>query len=120
MSDKYERFKAAVKEMIVNRPDWVGNQEILVLAGMEVLVDYVPGDPIKIKTTRCNFCGDCCLDFPPTPFENDEEGRCVKLERTPQGEWKCTAGFDKPYKCLLDVSKANSPDCVIEHDLIEI
>lgn len=115
----YEKFKEAVKQMILNLPDWAKNQQIMVLAGMELLVYYVPGDKIQIKKVRCNFCGDCCLDYPDTPYGVDDEGKCNKLEFDGD-KWICLARFHKPYNCLHDPLKENVPDCNIEHDPIDI
>jgi len=116
----YTKFKKAVKDMILNLPDWAQDQEISLIAGLEMLVHRVPGNPIEIKRVRCNFCGDCCLDYPHSPYGNDDEGKCNMLERNAHGQWKCQAKFDRPFRCLQDPLKANSPDCTIEHDLIDI
>jgi hypothetical protein len=119
MSD-YKKFKKAVKTMILNLPDWAQDQEISLTAGMELLIHYIPGKPIEVKRVRCNFCGDCCMDYPNSPYGNDDEGKCLKLRRNVHGQWKCDSKFDKPYRCLQDPQKVNSPDCIIEHDLIDI
>jgi len=120
-----EEFKKALIEVIKNLPDYAKNQEILILVGMELLARHLPGNKLQIKITRCNFCGECCLDYPNAPKEwIDDEGKCIKLVKDkiyPDIEvLKCCATYHKPYSCLHDPNKLNTPDCCIEYKEVDI
>lgn len=115
----YEKFKEGLVMILQNLPDWAQDQEITLIAGLELLVHKMPGQPAEIKRVRCNYCGACCMDYPMTDYGIDDEGKCEKLEK--EGDkWICRAGVKKPFNCLQDPLKSNDPDCVIEHDLINI
>jgi hypothetical protein len=109
-----------LKALIKSLPKWGQDQRLTILLGMEVLASYNPVEGIlRIKKTRCNFCGECCMDFAPNskaiPFGADDEGKCNKLIKDRDGTWKCEAKYDKPYRCLHDPSIADGYDCSISH-----
>jgi hypothetical protein len=59
------------------------------------------GDTLYIKTTSCNYCGECCMESPSTIYGDDEEGKCKALVRT--GDiWECGVGIEVPFRCLGD------------------
>lgn len=96
-------------------PDWVVNRRILILAGGECVAQKMPDDDHwNVKVDRCNHCGECCLDSPPTPYGLDDEGKCVKLVLE-RGVWECTAGLDKPLRCVLDPNLIEYGPCNITH-----
>ena len=99
----------------VEIPDWAEERRILILAGTE-LVAMKRGheDHWLIKETRCNRCGECCLDRPPTPYGLDDEGKCLKLEQI-GGEWACTAGMGIGLRCVLDPNLVGYEACCITH-----
>lgn len=91
-------------EFKVELPDWVNPKlTLMLLAGQELVAFKHPSGDIKIKKTRCNNCGECCLFIMDgsTPFGNDDEGKCNALEKR-DGSWHCTAGPNKPFRCLFD------------------
>jgi len=116
--------KEIIKELIEVLPDWGKNQQFTILLGMELYVSYAPGGEIKIKKVRCDFCGQCCMDLIPnhetqTPFGVDDEGKCNALKRDRDGRWLCRplgGAVHKPYSCLQDPLKSNTPECCIEYE----
>jgi hypothetical protein len=98
-------------------PEWAtnANQHLKILSNQELVAFKEPGGDWEIKKTRCVQCGECCMDvFNLTPFGGDDEGKCNALVK--EGDrWLCTAGADKPFRCLQDPLKANNPDCPIEY-----
>jgi len=102
--------------MNIKLPDWIDPHGTLMLLCNQELVAYKePKGEWKIKKVRCNQCGECCLDVEPNhvpfPIEN---GKCSMLD-TSGDKWTCKAGHKKPFACLGDPLKANSPSCVIEY-----
>jgi len=97
-------------------PDWVGKDDILMLLhGQELVAFKHPCGDWKVKKVRCNQCGECCLDVEPghVPFPV-EDGKCSMLDTSGE-KWFCKAGHKKPFACLGDPLKENSPNCVIEY-----
>lgn len=101
-------------------PEWAAERRILILAGVELLAEKVPWEPWKVKVDRCNFCGQCCMEFKPnsdqTPFGVDDEGKCKALIKD-RGDWVCSVMNRKPYMCLHD--PINLPECSITKRVIE-
>jgi len=93
----------------IELPDWVGENKVLrLLAGRELVAFKNPGNPIKIKITRCNQCGECCLDIHEgyLPFGTNGEGRCNMLKEI-DNKLICTADHLKPDCCLHDPEEEN-------------
>ena len=63
------------------------------------------------------------MDLPPNsrfvPAGVDDEGRCKALVRDGKF-WKCSEGYNTPYRCLGDPLKLNSPNCSITYFEIRI
>lgn len=101
-------------------PDWAKEKAkhntIMILIGNELVAHKKPREDWQIKKVRCNQCGECCLDvFDLTPFGSDDEGKCNALKK--EGDkWICTAGANKPFRCLSDPNKGNVSDCCIEYE----
>lgn len=100
----------------LNLPNWISKDDTLkLLCGQELVAFKEPKKEWKVKKVRCNLCGECCLNVEPNhvPFPIDD-GKCSMLD-TSGDEWKCMAGHKKPFACLGDPLKANSPYCGIEY-----
>ena len=83
-------------------PDWAKERRILIIAGCELAAMKLPHEDFwKIKQQRCDLCGECCLDNPPTPYGVDDEGKCNKL-RKDGNQWICLAGSGRTVACLKD------------------
>lgn len=68
--------------MKIKLPNWVNPKKTMMLiSGKELIAFKISGQPWKVKKTRCNQCGECCMDFPKVPFGCDDEGKCNKLEK---------------------------------------
>lgn len=105
-------------------PEWAEERRLLILGGVELIAEKVPwNDYIEVKRERCNNCGQCCMTLTPdsmqTPFGVDDEGMCKALKN--EGDkWVCGAGVKKPYSCLADPLKENTPECSIIREKIEL
>ena len=99
----------------VEIPDWSEGRRILIVAGSELAAVKLPHEDFwKVKERRCNRCGECCLDSPPTPYGIDDEGKCNKLIKD-DDEWLCTAGMGRTLRCLLDPNLVGYEACRITH-----
>ena len=108
----------------IELPDWVEDQEIKILAGMEMVAKKLPWNNYwEVKDIRCNNCGDCCMDVPvglgKWMFPVNAEGICSKLYEE-DGKMLCGAKYDKPYRCLDDPLKSNSPNCCITYKIVKV
>ena len=92
-------------------PDWAAERRIVILAGIECLAIKEPTGDLKVKDVRCNQCGVCCFDYPPTPYGTDDEGKCNKLIFR-RDKWDCLARTDRPYRCLLDPIEEDIGCCI--------
>ena len=102
-------------KLTIDVPEWAQERSIVILAGMELLAIKRPEQPLQVKVIRCNRCGKCCMDVGDSPLiKADTYGGCPFLEIESPGVYKCGAGFDKPYSCLMDPNKKNVPECCIE------
>ena len=82
--------------------DSLKERRIRILAGVELVAQKNSGDDFwLVKTTSCDNCGECCMDFPPTPFGCDEEGKCNALVKY-GNRWRCSKWADRPFRCLSD------------------
>ena len=103
--------------MKITIPDWVSTDETLtLLAGQELVAFKHPMKEWKVKSVRCNQCGNCCLDLSNilTPFGTDDEGKCNKLKKE-DDKWLCTAGHQKPFCCISDPASIEDVDCCIRY-----
>ena len=99
-------------------PDSLVDQRLLLIAGnRELIAKKAPDESFwLVKTTRCNMCGECCMDIGKNwAFPPDEEGKCPKLEKD-EDKWKCKAGHNTPVRCIPDPLKVNAPNCCITYE----
>ena len=100
-------------------PDWADSTRVLIIAGTECVAQKLPHENFwMVKTTRCNRCGECCLDGPPTPYGLDDESKCLKLKLI-DGQWTCMAGMGKSLRCVLDPNLVGYQPCCIEHKKVK-
>jgi hypothetical protein len=102
--------------MKLKLPDWISpDSTIVILAGQELVAFKEGSDDWKVKKTRCNKCGACCLEVPEgyLPFGTNGEGRCNMLN----DDMTCGAGIKKPFVCLRDppISALKDLGCCIEY-----
>jgi hypothetical protein len=63
----------------------------------------------KIKVSRCNKCGKCCMGLGDVTTEMKFSGNCYYLKKF--GEfYECMLGPDKPLGCHIG-SGENIPEC---------
>ncbi len=82
----------------IDLPNWVEERHIRIFAGIEEVAKKYKGKPWQIKTTRCNMCGECCMNVPKNwRFGKDKKtGWCKKLVYY-ANEYRC--GIDRPFTC---------------------
>jgi len=103
-------------------PDWATKHRILIISGSECVAQKLPHQNFwMVKETRCNQCGECCLDYPSTPFGVDDEGKCLKL-KLEDGKCICLMeGSDKPIRCIIDPNLRQGYEyCSMTHKRVDI
>ena len=98
-------------KIVLDIPDWVEGKHLYVMAGIELVAYKYLHQPWKVKTSRCNLCGKCCMDFKSeTKGYQIVGGRCVHLE--PDGDkWVCSLGANRPWSCCVGVAPKGIPKC---------
>jgi len=102
-------------KLAIDIPDWAIGGNIFIIGKRELLAYTFSTDkgytPLKIKTERCNKCGECCENlgspFSRKMFEGllkrlqeydfQEFGRCPLLD----DEKGCILGSDIPLGCVI-------------------
>jgi hypothetical protein len=104
--------------IVLEISDEYANKRLLLIAGSkEAVASKNPWDDFwEVKVARCNNCGECCLGLTHKdwPFNIDDEGRCEKLKEDRDGKWKCSVGYEMPFRCLVMVPKSMVPSCCVE------
>jgi len=117
ITDDGKAIKKAWENLIEILPQWAKDKaNLFLLADQELVIHQAKGIPVHIKKVRCVNCGECCLQTPKkhTPFGSDDEFKCNALEKVGD-KWLCTAGPNRPFRCLADSLKANVPGCNIRY-----
>lgn len=114
-------------KIILDLPDWVNQgQAIRIFAGIELVAKKFKDKPWKIKTIRCNFCGECCSIKGPgwkdTTVEAKEDGYCI--ERIPKsdepGKFICRLGSGRPFSCSAYAAGPDDEDvCCIRWRILK-
>ena len=101
-------------------PKWAESARLLIVAGNECVAQKLPHQDFwMVKEIRCNQCGECCLDSPPSPYGFDDEGKCLKL-KFEDDKWHCMAGSDKPIRCIIDPNIRGYEQCCMTHKKVVI
>ena len=90
----------------------------LIAGGRQLIATTDPWDKVwRVKTVRCNFCGECCMDIAKESWSQgiDDEGKCAKLIKDGL-RWVCSAGYDTPIRCIPDPLLVNTPTCCIKYE----
>jgi hypothetical protein len=96
-------------------PEWAIGKPIYVFANQELLayslyiIEKLPErkeyyTPLKVKTSRCNGCGDCCKDG--SPFGSERGEPCDHLT-----EHGCGFGPNIPFSCARSDCSKHYPNC---------
>jgi len=103
-------------KIILNLPDWVKEKHLYVLAGIELVAYKYKNEEWKVKTSRCNMCGECCKGFSDKKtFPPKENGTCIYLKKS--GDiYECGLGINRPFRCCVGVS--NLEKCTEEYEKI--
>lgn len=87
----------------IELPDWTDERNIYVFAGIELAaIKTFREDKFRIKDTRCNFCGKCCMGIDPKfHFFPVINGKCVHLINEPgtKDKYRCRFGISRPFVC---------------------
>ena len=94
-------------------PDWVKDKRISILAGMEQVAEKFHDEPWKIKTARCQLCGECCDDCPDL---EEREGY-----KQSNGEWAkmCRHDVRRPYSCCIGDGHGVAKNCSIKWEEVK-
>ena len=109
-----DKIKEAWNNLTKLLPKWAKDKaNLFLLADQELVIHQAKEKEVHIKKDRCVQCGECCLNIPDnfTPFGTNGEGRCNALDEN----YSCSAGGNKPFKCLADPLKTNIPNCSIRY-----
>jgi len=84
-------------------PEWAKDNNIYIMAGMNLLAYRYRGGPFMVKVQSCSMCGRCCSNVTkhhPFPTEN---GRCTYLvkEVGNNDRWPCGLGGFRPHACAV-------------------
>ena len=80
-------------------PEWADERRTSILAGVEEIARYEPGEGWRIKEGRCNRCGACC-------------GDCPHLVRITEKFTACGLGGKMPWECMTS-DGAGKPECSV-------
>jgi len=98
-----------MKKITLEVPDWVEGKHLYLMAGIELVAYKYLKQPWKIKTSRCNMCGKCCMNF-----KNDSKeiknGRCIYLKQNGK-KYVCSLGVSRPWRCSVAAMPKNIPGC---------
>lgn len=79
--------------MVIDLPEWAEGKNLYIFAGIETVAYKYLNRPLKVKTSRCDQCGDCCRnikgDYPP-----QTDGVCDHLKDN-----ICSLGVLRPFTC---------------------
>jgi len=91
-------------------PEWAGERTIMIFAGQEPIAYKHYGKPLKVKTVRCNRCGECCLTVPDDKLfcGTNGEGKCNDL----RADGLCGSGVWKPFCCCVPIEKPEDYCCI--------
>ena len=96
----------------IELPDWVEDKHLYVMAGIELVAYKYLEQPWKIKTSRCNACGKCCMNLKES-VENTVDGTCIHLIKSGE-QWLCNLNGLRPWSCCVVVRPRNRPECTEE------
>lgn len=83
-------------------PEWAKDNNIYIMAGIELLAFRQRGGPLMVKTSRCNMCGKCCTGFNKWIYPLVGEDRaCVHLKKEvgDNDRWICDLSTQRPHGC---------------------
>lgn len=98
-------------------PDWCDERAIYIMAGIELAAYKIPDQDWKLKISRCNMCGKCCMKLGKRhPFPT-VDGTCIYLEREPgsRSMWRCKLGMSRPFGCCVGTPR-NMPECTERYE----
>lgn len=86
-------------------PEWTEERHIRIFAGIEIVAYKLASEnTFRIKKSRCNFCGKCCMDvkvdhmFGRDPITGD----CQFLRQNGK-IYECGLGIGRPFSCCASV-----------------
>ena len=89
-------------------PAWCKDRTIYILAGIEAVAFKQAGEPIQVKTQRCNGCGTCC--------QISKTENCKDL--VPDGnKFVCGLGVLRPFACCVDGKSL--PECSVKYEMVK-
>ena len=100
-------------------PDWVDERHIRIMAGIELVASKMSHEDFwRVKETRCNQCGICCMNLKPNHIYPIINGRCVHLREIAGGKYECNYALYRSRACGNDPQKyLNSGECCITYKI---
>jgi hypothetical protein len=90
-----------MRTITVEIPDWAEKRHIYVFAGIELLAYQLVGQSMRIKTSRCNMCGKCCI-IRGQPCEHLVADGKKRV---------CDLGVSRPFSCSIGRGASRASEC---------
>ena len=97
-------------------PEWAKDNNIYIMAGMNLLAYRYRGGPLMVKTDLCSMCGKCCMELDNRhPFVT-ETGGCKYLTKEvgDNDRWLCGLHGFRPHGCAVTTPERN--DCTVKFE----
>lgn len=107
-------------EIELELPEWCKEKHIRIFAGIELVAfKKAHEDKFSIKVSRCNFCGECCMNVRVDHmFGRDKEtGNCRWLRKNGD-TYECGLGIGRPFSCCASVPN-QLPECTEKFKKVE-
>jgi len=92
----------------IDIPEWAKDNNIYIMAGMNLLAYRFRGGPLMVKTEFCSMCGKCCSNINGKHPFLTVDGRCTYLvkEVGDNDRWLCGLGGFRPHGCAVTTPDA--------------
>ena len=86
----------------IELPNWIGNANLHILAGVEEVARKLSKESWKVKISRCKKCGKCCSNIPDNwSHGKDMETNSCKNLGIEAGEYFCKLKANRPFMCCV-------------------
>jgi len=97
-------------------PEWVKDNNIYIMAGMNLLAYRYRGGLLMVKTQQCSMCGNCCMNLDEKHPFSDPQKACQYLEKEvgDNQHWLCGLGAMRPHGCA--VAHSTYKNCTVRYE----
>ena len=106
--------------MKIEIPDeLIGNRNIYIFGDFELVARKMVTKKWEIKTSPCNHCGMCCMNFHDRKglLPTTKKDGCLNLEERENGTFRCKAHI--PISCLVSNVHPDADYCNVRWKEIE-